>query len=164
MHGADAPFWAHWLEASALGAWARQSTWGFAAANVLHLLGMAALLGSVLAFDLRVLGLRRALPVAETGRLLLPLARGGFVLAIGSGLVLFSADASHVYVNPAFQVKLLLIGLALLNVVAFHWLAPLAGSAAPGGAAPGIAARVSAGLSLLMWPAVIVCGRMIAYL
>jgi len=59
MHGADAPGWAHWLEASALGNWARQSSWGYALANVLHLLGLATLFGSVLGFDLRMLGQRQ---------------------------------------------------------------------------------------------------------
>jgi hypothetical protein len=138
---------------------ARQSAWGYAAANVLHLLGMATLLGSVLAFDLRILGVMRVLPVVEMARLLLLLARCGFVLAVASGLVLFSADASHVFVNPAFQMKLVLIGLALLNVAVFHWIVPLTSDTPPGPAA-----RISALLSLLVWPAIIICGRMIAYL
>jgi hypothetical protein len=159
MHGADAPAWAHWLEASELGTWARQSTWGFAAANILHLLGMATLLGSILAFDVRFLGVVRVPPVSEAARLLLPLARCGFVLAVGSGLVLFAADATHVFVNPAFQAKLVLIGLALLNVLVFHRIVPLTSDAPPGGAA-----RIAALVSLLSWPAIIICGRMIAYL
>ena len=142
-----------------LAAWARQSSWGYAIANVLHLLGMATLLGSILALDLRILGIRRALPLSDTAGLLLPLARCGFVLAAASGTVLFAADATHVYVNPAFQVKVLLIGVALLNVLAFHATTRLAGRAEPG-----LCARISAGMSLLLWPAVIVCGRMIAYL
>jgi hypothetical protein len=159
LHGADAPGWVHWLEASGLGAWARQSSWGYAAANVLHLLGMAMLLGSVVAFDLRVLGACRGLPLAIIGRLLLPLARCGFVLAVTTGVVLFAADATHVFVNPAFQVKLGLIGLALVNVAVFHRILPLGGDAQPGRLV-----RLSAAASLLLWPAVVVGGRMIAYL
>ena len=159
MHGADAPGWAHWLEASALGAWARQSSWGYAVANIVHLIGMAVLLGAVVGFDLRVIGASRALPLAGLGRLLLPLARGGFVLAILSGVVLLSADASHVAVNPAFQLKLGLLAAALLNVLLFHAL-----MRRTAGAPPGPAARGAAALSLLLWPGVIVCGRLIAYL
>ena len=164
MHGADAPAWAHWLEASGLGNWARQSSWGYAVANLAHLLGVAMLFGSVLGFDLRMLGIARAIHAADLARFLLPIARGGFVLAVGSGLVLLSADASHVVVNPAFQVKMGLIALALLNVLVFHRFVALANDAETGSKAHAGLARVSAALSLLLWPGVIVCGRLIAYL
>ena len=53
-------------------------------------------------------------------QLLLPLSRAGFLLAISMGFLLFSADASHVVKNPAFQAKLLLIAAALVNVVIAH--------------------------------------------
>lgn len=159
MHGADAPLWAHWLEASALGAWARESLWGYAAANTLHILGVGVLLGAILAFDLRVLGAVRTVPLAAAGRLLLPLARAGFTVAVASGAVLLAADASHVVVNPAFQAKAALLALGLANVVAFHRLARPEGAGQPG-----TVALVSAAASLLLWPAVIVCGRLIAYL
>jgi hypothetical protein len=52
--------------------------------------------------------------------LLLPLSRAGFLLAISMGFLLFSADASHVVKNPAFQAKLLLIAAALVNIVIAH--------------------------------------------
>ena len=157
MHGADAPAWAHWLEASALGAFARAGGWGYAAANTLHVLGVAALFGALLAYDLRVLGVARAaIPVQSAAALLLPLARGGFALAALSGLVLLAADASHVAVNPAFRAKAALLGLALLNVAALHAL---------GGRdlRPGVL-RAAAALSLALWVGVIACGRLIAYL
>ena len=53
-------------------------------------------------------------------QLLLPLSRVGFLLAISMGFLLFSADASHVVSNPAFQAKLLLIAAALVNIVIAH--------------------------------------------
>lgn len=159
MHGEDAPAWAHWLEASALGAFARSEGWTYAVANTLHVLGVATLFGAILAYDLRMLGLAgRALPLAAAAGLLLPLARAGFAVALPSGLVLLAADASHVAVNPAFRVKAALIALALLNVLAFHALARRGGA---GDDAPAL--RASALLSLALWPAVIACGRLIAY-
>lgn len=157
MHGEDAPAWAHWLEASALGAFARAEGWTYAAANALHVIAIAALFGAILAFDLRVLGLAQSLPVGALGGLLLPVARLGFAVAIASGAVLLAADASHVAVNPAFQMKAALLGLALLNVLVFHALAGRDGAAA------GAALRCSAALSLALWPGIIVAGRLIAY-
>ncbi|WP_135468222.1 DUF6644 family protein [Crenalkalicoccus roseus] len=156
MHGEDAPAWAHWLEASALGVLARSEGWTYAAANTLHVLGLAALFGAILAFDLRVLGAARAVPLPAAAGLLLPLARLGFALALLSGLVLLAADATHVAVNPAFRAKLAFLALALLNVLAFH--------AMERRGAPEPARRLSAAASLLLWVAVIASGRLIAYL
>ena len=158
MHGEAAPAWAHWLEASALGVMAREGAWAYPIANGLHVIGLAVLFGAILAFDLRVVGLAgRAVPLAALGGLLLPLARAGFVLAVASGFVLLAADATHVVVNPAFQAKLVLIALALANVALFHRLGPLERP-------PGAALRLSAAASILLWTAVLGCGRLIAYL
>ena len=91
-------------------------------------------------------------------QLLLPLSRAGFLLAIGMGFLLFSADASHVVKNPAFQSKLLLIAAALVNVVIAHagpwrqiesWH-----DEAPGGA------KATALISLVLWLGAICAGRL----
>lgn len=159
MTGADPPAWARWLEASALGDFARAEGWAYPAANTLHILGLAMLFGAILAFDLRVLGRGArslALPAAEAS--LLPLARAGFALALPSGLVLLAADATHLAGNPAFQAKLALILAALLNVALFGRLRRGAG------AAPSALLRASAAASILLWTGVIVSGRLIAYL
>jgi len=159
VHGENAPAWAHWLEASALADLARTSIWLYPATSVLHVLGIAVLFGAILAFDLRILGAGPTLPLAASARLLLPLARGGFAVAVPSGFVMLAADATHVAVNPAFQVKLALLVCGLLNVLAFHrWALPDVAVMSPSALA-----RVSAGLSLALWPSVILCGRMIAY-
>ena len=92
----------------------------YPAVEILHIIGFVVLVGSILALDLRMLGLGRAIAIAPMAQLLLPLSRFGFLLAISMGFLLFSADASHVVRNPAFQAKLLLIAAALVNVVIAH--------------------------------------------
>src|SRR5258708_39112842 len=89
----------------------------YPAVEILHILGFVVLVGSILALDLRVLGLGRAIPMPPMAQLLLPMSRFGFLLAIGMGFLLFSADAARVVSNPAFQAKLLLIAPALMNIV-----------------------------------------------
>jgi hypothetical protein len=159
MHGADAPGWAHWLEATLLAEWMRGSPWAYPAASVLHVLGLGLLLGSILAFDLRILVVDDGILSRPMGRLLLNLARTGFAIAGLSGLPMLAADATHVAVNPAFQMKLALLAVSLVNILVFHQFA----LPARGAARPGRTARVCATISLVGWPAVIVCGRMIAY-
>ena len=149
------------LQESALGHAMRTSPSLYPAVEILHIIGFVVLVGSIVALDLRILGLGRAIPIQPMAQLLLPLSRLGFLLAVSMGFLLFSADASHVVRNPAFQAKLLLIAAALLNVVIAHagpwrhierW-----GDEAPGGA------RATALLSLLLWLGAICAGRLIAY-
>ena len=149
------------LQESALGHAMRSSPALYPAVEILHIMGFVVLVGSILALDLRVLGLGRAIPIAPMAQLLLPLSRFGFLLAISMGFLLFSADAAHTVRNPAFQTKLLLIAAALVNIVIAHtgpwrriahW-----DTEAPGGA------KITALVSLLLWLGVVCAGRLIAY-
>src|SRR5262245_24268517 len=133
----------------------------YPAAEILHIIGFVLLVGSIIALDLRLLGIGRAIAIQPLARLLLPLSRIGFVVALGMGFLLFSADAAHVVRNPAFQAKLLLIAAALANIVIAHlgsWRRALLwrGDAPVGAKATGFA-------SLLLWIGAICAGRLIAY-
>jgi hypothetical protein len=158
-HAAAGPLAA--LEASALGAFARESVWLYPAASVGHILGLALLLGAIVAFDLRVLGAARAVPLRAAAGLLLPLARLGLAIQVATGVVMLAADATHLAVNPAFRAKAALLALALINVVAFHALAGRGLAALE--PAPGGVLRLSAAASLGLWAGVASLGRFIAY-
>jgi hypothetical protein len=149
------------LQESALGHLMRSSPVLYPAAEILHIIGFVLLVGSIVALDLRLLGLGRGIAIQPMARLLLPLSRLGFLLAIGMGFLLFSADAAHVVRNPAFQAKLLLIAAALLNIALAHagtWrrLAMWQGEAPRGARLTGLA-------SIVLWIGVICAGRLIAY-
>ena len=149
------------LQESALGQLMRASPFLYPAAEILHILGFVVLVGSILALDLRLLGLGRAIAIQPMAQLLLPLSRIGFVVAIGMGFLLFSADAAHVVRNPAFQAKLLLIVAALINIAIAHlgpWRrALLWRSEASAGA------KLTGFASLLLWIGAVCAGRLIAY-
>lgn len=113
-------------------------------------------------FDLRVLGLGRALPVRALGRYLLPWSAGAALLVVPSGLLLFMTQAPDFVVNPAFLCKLALIAAAGLNALLFH-LGPWRAASFDAGMAP-LRARIQAMLSLLLWIATICCGRLLAYI
>jgi hypothetical protein len=149
------------LQESALGHLMRSSPALYPVVEILHILGFVLLVGSIVALDLRLLGLGRMIAIQPMAQLLMPLSRIGFLVAIGMGFLLFSADAAHVVNNPAFQAKLLLIAAALINIVIAHvgpWRrSPLWRSEASGGA------KLTALVSLLLWPGVVCAGRLIAY-
>jgi uncharacterized protein DUF6644 len=150
------------LQESALGLAMRNSPALYPAVEILHIIGFVVLVGSIVALDLRILGLGRAIPIQPMAQLVLPLSRAGFLLAVSMGFLLFSADASHVVRNPAFQAKLLLIATALVTVVIAHagpWRhVALWGDKAPAGA------RILAFASLVLWLGAVCAGRLIAYL
>jgi hypothetical protein len=150
------------LQESALGHAMRSSPALYPAVEILHIIGFVVLVGSIVALDLRLLGLGRAIPIQPLAQLLLPLSRVGFLLAISMGFLLFSADASHVVRNPAFQAKAMLIAAALITVAIAH-AGPWRRIAHWGADAPG-SAKVMALASLLLWLSVVCAGRLIAYL
>ena len=129
--------------------------WAYPALEAAHVFGIALLVGNLVALELRVWGLAKALPLADLGRLCLSLSLAGFALVAATGLAMFGANPGELLANRAFVVKLGLIGLAGLNAVLFHVRGGL-------GRPDGVA-RAQTALSLGLWLAVIICGRWIAY-
>jgi hypothetical protein len=163
MHPPVGPAWLVWLELSGLGEVMRKSAWMYPIVEIVHILGFVILVGAALMFDLRVLGLGRGLAVTALARHLLRWSWAGLVLVLPAGLMMFTAHATEFATNPAFLLKLGLIAAAGANVVFFHMLPYRSVSAwDTGGDAPG-AARASAALSIVIWIAVVSCGRLIAY-
>jgi hypothetical protein len=160
---ADAPQVLIALEQSGLGAAIRESAWAYPAANVAHIMALTLFAGAVAVMDLRLLGAFSASPAAAVVRPARAVAMLGLVLMAASGLVLFTAEASHVAMNPVFQLKAGLIALGILNaiVIAGPAIAKMRG-AGPHAAVPA-RARFAAGLSLAIWAAVAASGRLIAY-
>jgi hypothetical protein len=153
----------HALEGGGIGAAMRDSMWLYPAVETVHILGFAILVGSVVMFDLRVLGLARRVPVRALAGLLLPWGAAALILIVPAGLLLFTADASSLVSNRAFVLKMLLLMLAGVNAAAFH-LGPFrsAGRWDRDVAAP-LSARLHALASLLLWVGILTCGRLIAY-
>lgn len=149
-------------ESHALAAWLRSSPWGYPAVETLHILGLATLTGSAVAFDLRLLGVASLLPIEHVARLLLPLARVGFGVAVLSGIVLFMMQARTFAVMPLFFIKMGAIAIAVTNTMVFHRGVFVSAHAWPEGPTPA-GARFAAGVSLVCWAFAITCGRFLAY-
>jgi hypothetical protein len=132
------------------------SVWAYPALEVVHLFGVALLLGNLVLLELRVFGLGAALPVQALARLSLTLAVAGFGLAAASGLLMFGTQPAELLANRAFTLKMLLLLLAACNAGWFHGRGSLHKL--------DTLARVQMALSTLIWLGVLGCGRWIAYL
>jgi hypothetical protein len=152
-----------WLEKSSWAVGIRQSLWLYPALEIVHILGIVMLVGAAFLFDLRLLGFSRNLPLRGLSRHLLPWSQRGLILIIPSGLLLFITNSQALGTDPVFWTKIGLILLAALNVFWFHRFiyGPFTRWGATG-ELPG-AARLCAVISIVVWVAVVACGRLLAY-
>lgn len=161
MQGAAASL--AWLESTALSQAMRGSLWMYPIVEIVHILGFVILVGSVAMFDFRVLGMSKALPVQRLGRHLLRWAVASLVLIVPAGLMMFSAHPQDFVNNRIFLLKLLLILAAVVNAAIFHaWTYRSVDQWDTLVSAPA-SAKLHAALSLVIWIAVISCGRLLAY-
>jgi hypothetical protein len=160
---ADWPLWAVALQDSSFGLAIRHSLWLYPAGNVLHVLGVALLVGSIVALDCRLLGFARKIVTVEAAsRLLTPFAVAGIALLVPGGLILFTADAGPLAANSFLQAKLALAALGVANAALFRlwWGTRLARWDRD---RPDLG-RAQAALSIAIWLSVPALGRLIAYL
>ncbi|RYF42245.1 MAG: hypothetical protein EOO25_07355 [Comamonadaceae bacterium] len=133
----------------------RSHAWAYPMLEVVHITGIALLLGNLVLLELRVFGRGAALPVEALARLSLAVAGCGFALAAASGLLMFASQPGELLANRAFTLKMLLLLAAGCNAAWFHGRGSLQ-------RLDGLA-RAQMLLSTLIWLLVIGCGRWIAY-
>jgi hypothetical protein len=159
--GAPAIFVA--LEQSDFASAIRQSIWLYPAANVGHIVFLVLFAGAVAVMDVRLLGGLAATapaPLLARARAFAIAALAGMVF---SGLILFSAEAGHLALNPVFQLKLALIGAGVVNIALYEFMAKGEIQGLAAGAVMPARARIAGLLSLMIWVSVAACGRSIAY-
>lgn len=135
--------------------WIVSHPFAYPALEVVHIAGIALLLGNLVLFELRVWGAGSELPVPALARLALGLAVLGFSMAAASGLLMFASQPLELLANRAFLIKMGLLMLAGSNAAWFHARGSLTRMDRT--------ARMLTLLSSGLWLAVIICGRWIAY-
>ena len=133
----------------------RAHAWAYPALSVVHILGIGLLLGNLTLLELRVFGKGASLPVKDLAKLSLSLVALGFCMAAASGLLMFATQAEELLANRAFTIKMLLLTLLACNAAWFHGRGSLDKLDA--------VAKLQMVASTLLWIAVVVCGRWIAF-
>jgi hypothetical protein len=139
-----------------------QLHWSWPAAESLHFIGLTLLMGSIGAWDLRLLGFMSEVPVTAFHRLV-PFAVLGFGINAATGAMFLMTFPNQYVYNAAFHLKLLCLLLAGANVLFFYLVVFRRLRDVAPGASPPALARLSGGISLCLWITVIVCGRMITF-
>ena len=134
----------------------RSHAFAYPLLEMVHIVGIALLLGNLVALEMRVFGFAKALPIRDLARLSVSMAAIGFMLAALSGGLMFASQPGELLANRAFTLKMVLLTLAACNAAWFHGRQSIDKL--------DLFAKVQMLFSTVIWLAVIACGRWIAYL
>jgi hypothetical protein len=151
------------LENNGLAIWLRESPSVLAYPTLLafHTFGMVVLVGISTGIALRTLGVAPGVPLAPLGKFFRIMWRGALISVV-SGALLLMLDARIFLTMPAFYIKMLAIGVAVMIMRSLRarvfsdqggagtWQVPTEG-------------KVLAGAVLISWAVAITAGRVTAY-
>ena len=151
------------IEALPFAAAIRESEWMFQTIETVHVLALAVVVGSISMLDLRLFGHSPHRGVKEMTKEVLPWTWIAFVFAVVSGVLMFCSAAVKYGGMVQFQVKILLIVLAGINMVAFHFITYRSVESWNVNATTPLGAKVAGGLSLTLWIGVVTMGRWVGF-
>lgn len=133
-------------------------SWIFPACEIFHIVGFGVGIGTIALIDFSLLGvgLRRK-GTAQLLKNFAPWTLIALVIVILAGLVLFLTDPVHYLENPAFQIKISCLVLAILFNYTIHRKIALSETASTGASAS------VAIVSLVLWVSVVFGGLFIAF-
>jgi len=138
----------------------RESEYGFVFFLTVHILSMSCLVGANSIVSMRLLGVASSIPLKALQRLF-PVMWAGFIGADLSGVCIGLAHASTRLWNPIFAVKLAIISIAA--PLMWKMQKRIFGDPKFSETALPQSVRTLAAAQLILWLAVLVAGRLIAY-
>ncbi len=149
------------LQASDAATALRKSFWVYPLVNAGHIFGLAMIFGAILPMDLRLIGFWPGTDYRQLARILVPVAVSGVLLALATGIALFSARPLDYAYKPLFQIKMIIIVITLGNALLLHhthiWNSfPAIGQGA-------LRFRIAGIISITGWVSVITLGRFLGY-
>jgi len=153
-----------WLYDSSFGTAIREQGTLFPWIESLHVLCITLVVGSISIVDLRLLGIAsKSRAVSRLTGEVLPFTWIMFVLAAITGGLLFSSNAVKYAHNVFFLSKMALLVVAFVNMMVFHVITSRGIEHWDESPHPPVPAKLAGGVSLLLWAAIIVCGRWIGF-
>ena len=152
------------LEELPLAIYIGETSW-FPMIESIHVLAATLVFGSLLMVDLRLLGLAaRRYQISRVVGELVPWSVGAFVVAVMAGAGLFITRANGYMNNTAFQIKLVLLALAGINIAVFHLRTFRNAAEWEESSSSPFMARLAGSASLGIWAGVMLAGRWIGHL
>lgn len=153
-----------WLSLTPVSQTIQNVEWIIPMVQSVHIIAIAIVMSSVLMVDLRLMGLvGHSQPVSGLARRFIPWVWWSLIALLLTGAVLIAAEPRRDLLNPVFQAKMALLLFAI--VVTAFFQETVRRNMAFWDASPSrrTGAWLTAIVSLLVWTAIIGCGRWIAY-
>jgi uncharacterized membrane protein len=155
-----------WLGATAASQLIQKVFWIIPTVQIAHILAISVVLASMAMFDLRLLGLAgKRNSIASLSRRFMPWLWSALIVLAVSGSILIVGEPKRALGNVAFELKMAMLATAIAVTVGFHVILKRDLAAGATDLAPshvGIA-RITGLVSLALWGAIAVAGRLIAY-
>jgi len=149
-----------WLQSTSLAVFIHQTKWVFTTIEVIHVIAILTVIGSIAIVDLRLLGIAPAKrPFTQLARDVLPLTWTAFVLAAATGSLLFISQAAAYFATTTFWVKMSIMALAAINMLVFEFITVRGVQDWELKPTPPPQARLAGGISLTCWLLIFVFGR-----
>jgi hypothetical protein len=155
---------AQWLAGTAISHDIQVAGWIIPLSQSLHILSVAMLLSSMVMLDLRILGVAaQSETMAQMSHRFVPWVWSSLFLLVLTGTLQIIAEPMRTLNgNPMFQLKMLMLALGIVVLLSFQsslrhhssfWDDPDRRTAT----------RILAGSSFLLWCAIVITGRWVAY-
>jgi hypothetical protein len=155
---------AQWMASTRASVAMHESIWMFPIVESVHVLGLCLFLGIAVMWDLRLLGVSWAdVPAVEVKQRLMPWMKLGAVVMILSGIAVYLNDPIRYYTNVFFRVKFVMLALAVLNAWVFETGIHRKIAEWDREVRTPMVAKLAGVTSLVLWSAIVIAGRMIAY-
>lgn len=139
-----------------------ESKWGWPTIESTHFVGLSLLVGAVWIFDLRLLGFAKRIPIAALHKFV-PWGVLGYLINVCTGFMFYVSAPDQYTYNPAFQLKVLCMIIAGLNVIVFYATTASHVKRVGLDEPVPIAGQIMAAISLSAWTGVIIFGRLITF-
>jgi hypothetical protein len=155
---------ADWIAKTPLSKMLSDQPWVVPTSQSIHILAVAAVFASALMINLRLLGVgAKGRSVSQLSDTLIPWMWRGLVVLLLTGSIQTLAEPVRQFVTPVFWGKMTMI--VIVTVMTILFVRALRRHAAlwDDASSRPAQAKIFAVVSTLMWLAIIVCGRFIAY-
>lgn len=151
-----------WIQTTAVSRAIVDQTWIWPAAETVHFIGLALVMGIVGFFDLRLMGFLPRIPIGALHEMV-PFALGGFALNLISGMVFLVGHPEQYVHNVSWWLKAASLALAGVNALVFERLYVERTLTMPVGEPMPTAVRWIGAISMASWLSVLYWGRMMPF-
>jgi hypothetical protein len=149
-----------WLQATSLAVFIHQTKWAFTTIEVIHVIAILLVIGSIAIVDLRLLGVASTKrPFSQLAKDILPFTWVAFALAAATGSLLFLSQAAAYFTTTTFWIKMSIMALAGINMLIFEFITVRGVQKWDLQPSPPLPARLAGGISLACWALVVIFGR-----